>query len=363
MEEGLFSEEFVNKLPELNKFSNPLVVRILKDSAQSNKRLAEELRRWFSNLPPEKRSGMRGRLESQNDTDFYSAFFELALKDYFESAGLTVEYEPELEDKTTPDFRLKSGLQEVYVEVRTIMEPPDEQLHKKRMNDVLVQIDKIKTAYVLSVFFERVPDTSTKPTEMAHEVKKWLNELKLENGARKSNVFAAGGYNLSVSARHVPGFVESTGMVKFDAPPLKFLGASAELMRRGLKNKAGKYKNLQKLKKPYVVAICSTDENFILDDVWIKLAAYGTLDGSVDGRGFFTLTGINPRNSGVSGLLHCKLLQDSNDFSFEIRYYDNPAARAKIPRAFGWHPRRVVQKQNCCWAKLFELFFSIKRLF
>jgi hypothetical protein len=336
MAEKLFSEEFIATLAEMNRFDNPMVVKLCKDTMPSNVKLKEAVERWYGKLSNEQQNEIRTRLQHLEDKVFQSAFFELALKEHFEESGFKVDFEPELQDGTTPDFRLKANGSEAYVEVRTIMEPEDEGVNRKRKNDALNQIDKIATKYVLSIHFEKQPESEPTPSALREAIKEWLKELSIAEKERAEKLFEVGGYVVEVNASNAAGYSEGTNRIMFSGGPTGFLGRSLGLMHRGIKKKAEKYKDLQRAGKPYVVAICSTDMNFVLEDIWMMIAAYGSLQGEVNDRGTFSLSGEKPKNKGVSGVLHCKLLQDQENFRFQINFYENPFAGTKMPEEFGW---------------------------
>lgn len=348
MTEGdkLFSEEFIASLPEMNRFDNPMVVKLCRDSMGANVKLKDAVERWYGKLSKEQQDDMRTRLQHQEDKVFLAAFFELVLKEHFEESGLEVDFEPELDDETTPDFRLKANGSEAYVEVRTIMEAEDEELNKKRKNAALIQIDKIATKYVLSVHFEKQPEATTKPTALRKVVEEWLNKISIPENESATETFEAGGYVVEVIAYNKPVYGEGIGRIMFNGGPTGFLGRSLGLIHRGIKKKAAKYKDLQRGGKPYVIAICSTDMNVILEDIWMMLATFGSLQGEVNDRGAFSLRGEKPKNKGVSGILHCKLLNDRDNFGFQINYYENPFAETRIPESFGWRSDEKPKTQG-----------------
>ncbi len=349
MAEKLFSEKFIANLPDMNRFSNPMVVTLCKDTMPSNVKLKEVVESWYGKLSKEQQQEIKMRLRHLEDKVFQSAFFELALKEHFEKSGFSVDFEPKLAGGT-PDFCVKSNESEAYVEVRTIMEPEDEELNRKRKNDALIQIDKIATKYVLSIHFEKQPESITTPSALRKEIEKWLKELSIPETGRAKNSFEIGGYAVEVSAYNEPGYGEGTNRIMVSGGPTGFLGKSLGLMHRGIKKKAEKYKDIQRAGKPYVVAICSTDVNFVLEDIWMMLAAYGSLKGEVNDRGKFSLSGEKPKNKGVSGVLHCKLLKDRENFGFEFNFFENPFAGAKMPDEFGWgnNDSSEPAKRKCC---------------
>ena len=153
-------------------------------------------------------------------------------------------------------------------------------------------------------------------------------------------MFTLGGYEVEITASN-QGLTDSPGKVWFWSDPVKILGRSLGLMRRGIKEKAAKYKDLQKAEKPYVVAICSTDPNFALEDIWMTLAAYGTLGEESNNSGIFVLSKEQSKRPGLSDLLHCKLFQDRDSFALHTRYLSNPSAKSPVPEEFGWEAENL----------------------
>lgn len=331
----VFTPDFVATLPALNKFSNPRVVLLCRDSMSSNIRMRESIEQWFQKLSSEHKSGMLARLQDTNDIQHLSAFFELVVQNYFENQNIDVVKDPEQPDGTTPDFSLSKNGDEIFVEVRTIMADAAARISEKAMADALIQLDKIDTKYSLAVHFETDPATQNKPSALKREVTKWLSTLQLPIGERVNQIFQEGGFHIDLSVSN-QGLEVGAGKVWYSSDPVKILGRSLPLMRSGIKQKAAKYKDLQNAGKPYVVALCSTDFNFVLEDVWMTLAAYGTLEQRAAGGGTFVLSNEQGKKIGLSGLLHFMLIQDRDTFALHAKYYPNPAAAAPVPETFGW---------------------------
>jgi hypothetical protein len=335
----LFTEEFVSALPELSKFENSQVVLLCKDTMASRVKIRNSIEIWFRALDEKQRAEMMPRLRSQEDPEHLAAFFELALWNYFQTSQVRVEKDPLQPDGTTPDFRLSCSEEEAYVEVRTITSDPETRRVNRAMNEALDQIDKIATSFQLSVHFEDYPQKLTKPSALRHPVEKWLVELSIKPGEVAKKMFYLGGYDIELTARNQQ-LAFGAGKVVAWSDPVRFLGKSLGLMHRGIKKKSASYKPLQNEGKPYIVAICSTDPNYYLEDLWMTLVAYGTLtcdpecESPSDIR-VFDLSQAQTQKPGLSGILHCVLLYDRENFTLRTRYFANPSAKAPVPECFG----------------------------
>lgn len=335
----VFTDEFTAGLPPPGKFETPIVVTLCKDTMPSNIKRRQAIEAWFSEIDSEQKPEMLKRLRSLDDEEHLSAFFELAIHDYLRAhKDVLVERDPELSDGKKPDFRIYNrGGSEAFIEVRSIMLNPELKRAEQLMNSALIQLDKISTPYLLSVHFESDPETNTKPSQLKHEVNKWLKTLNLVDGGRESTFITAGGYHVEISAHCVPGLKDEPGKVHAWSDPVRILGTSFRLMQKNFKRKSGKYSEIKDNAKPFLIALCSTDPNVILEDLWSTLATYGSLqgEGAESSAGFFGGKKDQPKNPRVSAVLHCTLIQDKDNFQVTFKLMHNPNAEVPIPKDLG----------------------------
>lgn len=330
----VFDEEFVKNLPELTAFQNSLVTILCRDKMRSNMRKREFIENCFLQLDGKNKKAMLSRIRSLNDDEHLAAFFELALHNYFKDLEIEVIKDPEIADGKTPDFKLQVDRKEVFVEARTIMMERAALKAENSKIKALDQINKIKTRYSLVVYFEADPNEQTKPTELRRKVEDWLREIVIDEGKTAKSKFDAGGYSIELLAQNWKGYSEDFGKVVRYSGPVKWLGASLGLIHRGIEKKRKKYKEILPKSTPYVIAICSTDGNFVLENLWMTVAAFGSLNGESNDNGVFDWDQEAKKHPELSGLLHCQLLQDRENFSLQTNYFPNPAASFPVPSEF-----------------------------
>lgn len=335
-DENVFSENFISTLPKFDPFNYSWVDLVCRDHMPANVKLRNAIETWFKSLPDTSKKDTMARLRKVDDKMFLGAFFELALHQYFLEKGYKVE-KPTLQNGKTPDFRLIVDASELYVEARTIMLENTAAAAEKRQNQALVALGKIATHYSLTVCFDEDPKTTIKPNDLRKAVGDWLHQLNLSTGQTAETKISAGGFSIELIAKNRVGIGPRTIT---SMPPVGWLGSSFLLMRKGIKYKAAKYKDIQNSGIPYVVAVCSTDMNVAMEEIWMTLAAHGTLDPKGVSHGAFNVA----YNTGVSAILHAQLLKSHDDFEFQISVLKNPFAKTPIPMQFGfeneiWKPQ------------------------
>ena len=105
--------------------------------------LAAVTERWFADLAVGHEQ-LRRRLLSVDDTDFWSAWWELAYARVFSTLGFDVEIEPHV-DGQTPDLRVQRANEAAYVEVLYIGPSQEVQVDEARVATLGDQLRSIVT--------------------------------------------------------------------------------------------------------------------------------------------------------------------------------------------------------------------------
>lgn len=119
----LYSKEFVRSLPALKKRSSNVVYLCRKRDAniRADKRRIEEL---FAFIPEESQDHIRNRLQSQDNSQFWSGVQEAYSYWTLLSAGLSPQYSPDVNGKT-PDNSFLWDNAPIYVEVASLYQKSD----------------------------------------------------------------------------------------------------------------------------------------------------------------------------------------------------------------------------------------------
>jgi hypothetical protein len=96
-------------------------------SSQYWQQVRAALETWLHRVPTPHRADLRQRLASGDNDQFKGAYLELYLHETFCRAGYEVTVHPDTGTTRRPDFLVKTGLQEFYVEARHLVDHSDAQ--------------------------------------------------------------------------------------------------------------------------------------------------------------------------------------------------------------------------------------------
>ncbi|MEQ8524543.1 hypothetical protein [Gracilimonas sp.] len=282
------------------------------------------LNKWFENYPEEDKNNLQSRLEYE----FESCFFELVVFQLFKKMGYEIEIHPSLPDsKKSPDFLMKKGVDEIYVEAKAIKDDT-ENAHNKIRARVLDRLNRINTPnFYLSInefVLKKIKSPSEKKISVyiENEIKKFDPDEVIENKNKYLDRFG-------------PQIIYENEKVKLEVTliPIKkeFRGRKdrkgsigvygdygvkwnniVEVLTNALSKKAGYY---GKLNKPFIVFI-----NYVGDHILSQHNIYDTLFGREkvifenkkpvsiqrELEGFFG-DGLNPNYKRLSGVFFTRI--------------------------------------------------------
>lgn len=299
---------------------------------------------WHSRYP-QGDTDLLARLQSNDDTNFASAFFEL----YLHELVLRLGYRPSLLPRTEkqPDFLIRGeDGDEFYLEaVLAIGQSPSDIAAEKRRNQVYDVINTLESPdFFIDLHPMGEPATEPPARKWRNDISRWLSSLDPDEVTERYRIggFATlpeiileyGGWTVRVrafpkkaDARGKPG-VRPIG--SWSLGP--FADNSWQVIRDTVKRKAKRYGQLD---KPYVIAVNALSGYPDQED--IEQALFGSeslfLEDSDDARPQIVpnrdgaWTGLTkPQYTRVSGVLITTRLGAWNIASRDLRLYHNPWA-------------------------------------
>lgn len=132
---------------------------------------------WFSRLCPDAQDDLRGRLRSEDNAQFLSAFWELYLHESLLKAGYAVECHPRLPGTSRrPDFLAISPEQSFYLEACRLDTPAEKKAEENRRNQVYDAIQKIDSPnFFLHLDVHSIGPTSPSVRRLCTGLERWLD--------------------------------------------------------------------------------------------------------------------------------------------------------------------------------------------
>lgn len=181
--------------------SQPSPRPLFEAIAQRNDDLGNAVRHliedWLSRFPLQGRRGLTARLRA-DDNAFWGAFLELLLHEVFTAAGATVEVEPTVGGRKTPDFRLSLGGEAFLLEATVLMESDKDQRAERRHTPILEALGRVRSTDFL-VHVDRIVEGTDQPSgkRLAHQLDRWLQTLDWQS---VRDTYRVGGYSSSPTA-------------------------------------------------------------------------------------------------------------------------------------------------------------------
>lgn len=305
---------------------------------------------WFKIFPEKGKDELRKRLRSNNDTHFFSAYFELYVHALLKKLECSVEIHPTLENKTKkPDFLVTDNATKKWFLEATLAkdQSDDEEAAEARKNVVYDSINKLDTSDFF-IGMDLRGDPKTQPP--GRQIKGFLND-KLKNldvdTLRKQ--LEEEGYE---SVPQWPFKFEGWQITFYPIPKSKsarekddgscigimshgarWVDTSASV-KRSVRKKASKYGDLQ---IPYIIAIdcmgVAINSNSILDALFgkekyvFRILQDGTRVGEPDVRRDLNgalISKRGPINTRVSGILIGFGVTPWNRTESSLMLYHNP---------------------------------------
>jgi len=314
---------------------------------------------WFSRYPIDGKKELRNRMNSGDERQFESAFFELFLHEMLSElhCGIDICPLPAVEKGKRPDFLVSHNVSnDFYLEAVNVTEKTDKSpAAEARMNLVydIIERNLDSQDFWLSLRIEGAPRESPPARRLVEHLSRWLRSLEWESVTSDLKI---NGIN-RLPTYH---FSHDIWRIEFTAHPKSeskrgekgsrpigmqteavWFEDSGEGLKQAIKRKASRY---GKLVKPYIIAV-----NLISDYTEaseISDALYGSVEACDDCQeprrlmdGAFT----PKRNTRVSGVLVCSCVLPYNLAKSTACLYHNPWARLPCPNALG-----VLPCALCC---------------
>jgi hypothetical protein len=215
---------------------------------------------WAGALPQSVFSEVQRRMQSGDEREFESAFFELYVHELLVKAGHSVAHHPSLaETKKRPDFLAAAQGRTVIVEASVVTETADkDRANEARLNSLYDAINqRIKSPdYWIALDVEGVTSTPIPVAAWAAKLQAWIDSLDYSTTTAASESFEI---SQDSAIFHFRVLSKSESMRGNDkVRPLGALSSGAEWVNsrfdvaRTLRRKAARY---GKLSHPYVIAI------------------------------------------------------------------------------------------------------------
>lgn len=324
-----------------------------------NAEVRRELDAWFSRLPPKAAAQIAQRFHSDDDSEHLGAFLEL----YVHEVGLRMGAEVDIDvgnddtDERRPDFLLRWGALEVYVEA-TAVEGAD--VHSKQHKLNLDNVHDAINAVTAPRFFVDVTVLKSTPStpplrRLTSHVQRWLDGLdpdvvRADAGREPDNphktVVELGGWVIQLKA-------SATADDGLDFPHHRVIGVRYDgvgsiddfgPLRRKFKKKANHYGRLD---KPFVLVMLPAGT--FVNDRDIEHALLGPIGYHYDlqqrravaerQRDGAWMRRHGPVNKRLSGVLTIAGLSPGAVCSVEPTYWPNPWAEHPLPHPGPW--RRI----------------------
>lgn len=241
------------------------------------------LNHWFEDYPEKEQKEFKSRLEYE----FESCFFELVVYQLFKKMDYEVEIHPSLlNSEKSPDFLMKKGGDEIYVEAKTIKDETDN-THNKIRSRVLDRLNTINIPdFYLSInefVLKKIESPSEKKISeyIEKEVKKFdpdeviKNQSKHKTKLGPSIKYENDRVRLEVGLipikREFRGRDDRKSSIAVYADSGVKWNNIVEVLTNALSKKAGKY---GKLNKPFIVFI-----NYVGEHILSQHNIYDTLFG------------------------------------------------------------------------------------
>ncbi len=328
------------------------------------------LEEWFSHYPITEQGDFLARFKSSNDSQHYSAFFELFLHELLLKLGYCVDIHPTLKDNTArhPDFLAKSkSCGNFYLEgVLATDESEEKVAAKARMNIVYDVINKMDSPnFFIGMKISGSPKTPPSATKIKSFLKKRLDKLnpdyiaKLQESKVPQWTYEHDGWQIDFYP--IPKSPKSRG--KLGIRPIAIHSTEAHFLdtksaiRNVIIKKASSYGDLD---LPYVIAVNCLGE--CVEKIDIMEALFGkeqyifhvgeskldepTMARAPDG---VWISKSGPRYTRISAVLVVYPVTHHNIPRTPICIYHNPWAKRKYTSQLTRLPQAIPQDGKMKW--------------
>lgn len=146
---------------------------------------------WLANYPAAEQPTLIARFRRTDRRGFLGAFWELYLHELFTRLGFQIELHPKVSGTThRPDFHLRQGAAEIFVEAVTHFEPQAHSLDDVRLTPVLDAIDRISSpSFRVSLDARQIALAPIPMKRLSQEIESWLEGL--ESASESNSVRSA----------------------------------------------------------------------------------------------------------------------------------------------------------------------------
>lgn len=241
--------------------------------------------RWLSRMPSMHIADLQYRLQSKDDAEFESAFWELYLHEAYRRSGYRLTIHPAVPGTTRhPDFLVEDDGTRFYLEAVRACASASNTGENKRLEDARRVLAELRAdRYMLDMASYVIGARPLKVKVLRRDLREWLADLD-----RKANPYPAGtgsrtlprlswrqedGWRLEFTAQLLRPEHIGTGLPLIRAHLTVGWGHDAARILAALDEKANKYGPLE---APLVIAVLSNAQ-FRTEDIDVERALFGAL--------------------------------------------------------------------------------------
>jgi hypothetical protein len=273
--------------------------------------LREVMEIWFKDYPDSEKVEMKERLIS----DFYPAFYELAMYQYFKNMGYDVTIHPAVpETKKRPDFLVKNEADEFYVEIKEMqMVTYAEELERRKLNTLYDSMNSIDNTNFM-ICIDKIKFKSSRQPSGKKVIKHFdaimhslYPDVILQNevGHRRPR-YAYEDEDVSIIVGLLPKSADHRGRkgrAIGSYGSYTKLGGDEEKIKKALNKKTTRYGNLD---KPFIICLNYPSSFLHQEDIAAALYGQDNIFGTPDKPNNTRVSGILITGFTVSGLTNAK---------------------------------------------------------
>lgn len=331
------------KYRELPNYEVPEVVFLDRhDDYKGERLLLEDL---LEKVSANKQKDWIGRFVNKDAQQHIGAWFEIMLYGWL-LEHFDVLVEPEILGNF-PDFVLNILNQQLVIEARAFLVPPEERKRRQKINRIFSSLGSIQKSFCVVLKINQLGD-SIGIVEFVEKVSHWLGaaaDQEFDYQDQHGNII-----HMSATPRPT---LKKVGVISSEG-----LCVNPEILKAPLRKKAAQHKALRKAGYPYVIAVFLEPTHLSAEEVseaWLgRLSVVYDVDTNqvveekFDQSGLHFL-GIEIKHKSVTGTLVYKAGYDGVRKSRYLQswYVQNPYANVKInPAIFPAESRFVVVGQD-----------------
>ena len=331
---------------KFSKNSEPIFTYLNQSARIKANKVRDLIENWFSHYPSTEQKEMRARLQSPNDIQFLSAFFELYMHAALSKLGYKVEIHSTLMNGNLkrPDFLVKSDIEEFYIEVVMSNDFSKEEINEQKIIDsIFDKINEIESEdFYVHIETSGSPLPSIKSSKCKKDVQQWINTLSYDEieslfSSQKfdyllKKIFEYEGFKLKI--RPIPKYKnrgKSDRLIGSHMKDASWIN-TAETIRKAIDRKRGFYGELH---KPFFLAInvmsITCDVEDVMDALFGTEKALISFD-ALEAKELKRIRGNDGKwssefNTRISGVIIIDNLTPWNVANKNLTIYLNPWAK------------------------------------